>query len=1190
MQIIATDSAVAPPATRQRAPVGESTGISPDEESSLPAMAVELAAAMLRDGLGEEKWSERLQGRKMARLMDDAPGKAFTFSLADELFRPPTLQRRARRFRDLVREYEIPEYLAVVERLAMLAGHFASYLAPDLVMKAVEGQLRRESTGVILSAEPKTLHRHIAKRAKQDIRINLNQLGEAVLGEEEARHRLDANLAWLADPAVNYISVKISAIFSQIHLVAREETLVEIKKRLRELYRAAMRTKPSKFVNLDMEEYRDLHLTCEAFREVLEEEEFHELEAGIVLQAYLPDSWPVQKDLNAWARRRVAAGGAGIKIRIVKGANLAMEKVDSGLHDWPLAPYGSKTDVDANFKRMVREGCRPENAKGVRLGIASHNLLDIAYALLVREQEGVEDRVEFEMLEGMANHQARVTRDIAGGLLIYAPVVRREDFPAAIAYLIRRLDENTAPENFLHDLFGMKPGDAAWHRQVGCFTQACHLISSLPHGPNRRQNRATEQRPVSAPDAGFHNEADTDWSLSANVAWVREKVARQQGEKVAKLPLQVAGELLPGSDETVVADPSRPDVEAYRHALAGPAEIERALQCAVSARQAWLEMGFDGRGELLLKAAALIAACRGDAIASMVMDAGKSVMEADVEISEAVDFAEYYARAFTGDWFDGVGFEPLGTVLVTPPWNFPFAIPCGGVLAALVAGNTVILKPAPETVLTAWVMVNALWDAGIPREVLQFLPCPDNGIGQSLVTDSRVGAVVLTGASETARMFLGWKPEMRLLAETSGKNALIVTAAADPDLAAKDLVKSAFGHAGQKCSAASLCILEAEVYDDPAFHQKLRDAAASLKVGGSWDYSSIVTPVVREPGDALAKALTTLEEGEEWLLEPRMVDHNPCLWSPGIKLGVTPGSWFHRTECFGPVLGLMRADDLGHAIDIQNSSDFGLTGGIHSLDPVEVALWREKVQVGNAYINRPITGAIVRRQPFGGWKRSACGPGAKAGGPNYASQFGIWKTTGLPANRARPGQEVRALLPRLVSMGGNPEYLMACAGSDAWWMEHEFSIEHDPSGLACESNVFRYRVFDRVLLRIPDMADVNSAGRMFLAAVASGAHVEISIPEDARFLAWNGMIHFESEAELAARLVEQPGFYGVLRSSGASAELAAAAATAGVRLSDHEPVSNGRIEMLPWFREQAISETLHRHGSIRAHHRAVNPS
>ena len=1148
------------------------------DDAALAELAVELAARLLATASRGRRLGERLQARQLAAMMDDASGKAFTFAMADQVFRAPQAARQARRFRDLVRDYGAPEYLGTPARVALRIGETASRIAPDLVMPRVEDQLRRESAAVILPGEREALHRHLSRRRRAGMRLNLNQLGEAVLGEAEAMRRLEANLNRLADPDCDYISVKLSAIFSQIHPVADVETLGVLKERLRMLYRAAIEHRRDdglpKFVNLDMEEYRDLRLTCEAFREVLDEPEFRSLEAGLVLQAYLPDAWPVQQALNAWARERVAGGGAGIKIRLVKGANLAMEKVEAESHHWALAPYRSKHEVDANFKRMLHEGCRPENAAAVRLGIASHNLFDIAYALLLREREGVAERVEFEMLEGMANHQARLVRKVAGGLLLYAPVVKAEDFPSAIAYLVRRLDENTTEENFLHDLFGMHPGDAAWERQRVRFLDACAAKDAVPSGPARSQDRSRESPRGLEPGRPFENEPDTDWALEANVRWIRARVEAMREASIPDIPLVVAGAELAGPGSATASEPSRPGRAAYRHALAGAAEVERALEASVAAREGWRGRGPEERGRILAAVAVELAKDRGEAIATMVLDAGKAVTEGDVEVSEAIDFANYYARSLLdGGWWDGSGFEPLGTVVVTPPWNFPFAIPCGSVLAPLAAGNTVILKPAPETVLTAWVMVRALWRAGVPRDVLQFVPCPDDEVGRALVTDRRVGAVVLTGAYETARMFLGWKPEMRLFAETSGKNALIVTAAADPDLAVKDLVRSAFGHAGQKCSAASLGIIEAERYDDPGFLRQLEDAARSLATGPSWDFGSGVTPLIREPGEALHRALTSLEPGEEWLLEPRMIDGNPRLWSPGIRLGVRPDGWFRRTECFGPVLGLIRARDLDHAIRIQNDSDFGLTGGIHSLDPAEVAEWRDRVEAGNLYVNRPITGAIVRRQPFGGWKRSCFGPGAKAGGPNYVAQFGHWNDRGEPARRMPVPGPVEGLLGAIGRDG-----LRVAAESDAYWMAREFGVAHDPSALACEGNRFRYRPFRRALVRAA--SSIEDTARMVLAGVAAGCRVELSIVPDGPVEPWmeGFALWRESEAQLGGRLARSN--YGLVRAAGCGSGLHAAAVEAGVRLVASAPVKNGRIEILPFLREQSVSETRHRHGSV----------
>ncbi|MES2708197.1 MAG: bifunctional proline dehydrogenase/L-glutamate gamma-semialdehyde dehydrogenase [Verrucomicrobiota bacterium] len=1183
--------------------------------------ALNLAERLLREAVEGQTSAERRHGAGMARLVEDAPGKQFTVRLADEVFRSRRAAATAGRMRRLAQNTGIPAWLGPVQRGMLRLGLWASEYFPALVMPAVERQLRADSSGVILPGEPDKLGRYLAKRRAGGTRVNVNQLGEAILGEEEAAHRLASILGHLENPAVDYISVKISAIFSQIHLTDWNGTVAAVKDRLRLLYRAAMANpapgpdgKPQpKFVNLDMEEYRDLDLTVQAFREILDEPEFSKLYAGIVLQAYLPDSWPILQSLTEWSRRRQTAHGSRIKVRLVKGANLAMERVEAELHGWEAAPFGSKHEVDANFKRMLEFALRPENSAAVQLGVGSHNLFDIALALTLARTNGTAAALELEMLEGMANHQARAVQDEAGGLLVYAPVVKRQDFGSAMAYLVRRLDENTAPDNFLRDLFGITPGSPDWKKQQRRFLAAWEARHDITGSARRPQNRLTETEEDHAAHGArpFDNVSDTDWTLPVNRGWA-DKI-RQEWTSFRidpPLPLGIGGELRHPNDDGEIRDPSIPGKLLGRHALAGAAEVDAALSTAVTGGAGWAAFSTTERGAVLRRCAVKISARRADLIGAMMAECAKAVTEADVEISEAIDFANYYAGAFdeAGGQLDGVKTEPLGVVVVTPPWNFPFAIPCGGVLAALMAGNAVILKPAPEAVLTGWLLAECLWEAGVPRDALQFLPCPDNEIGRALLTDPRTAAVILTGAWETARLFQSWKPEMKLFAETSGKNGLIVTAQADRDLAVKDLVRSAFGHAGQKCSAASLGILEAEVYDDPAFRRQLRDAAASLRTGSAWDPASIVTPLIREPGEALHRALTTLDPGEEWLLEPRCQGGNPNLWSPGIKLGVRPGSWFHRTECFGPVLGLMRAENLEDAIRIQNDSSFGLTAGLHSLDEREIALWRDRVEAGNGYINRPITGAIVRRQPFGGWKRSSIGPGAKAGGPNYVFSLCRWSAGSVgsvPAEQSSLSVEVK---------NGRMDETVIAADDFAQAWNEVFSKDADPSGLACESNVLRYRPTTGVVIRLNGPENLAAARLAAKAAATCGTRLEIStaVPLEtagnsiADFLTKAGIIiTVESESTLAARLPElsrqrkadtlrtlgevpaggesgtahRPEARAPGQKSGPSGALLNATFEAGFRWIDAPVLPRARLELPRWLREQSLTETMHRYGN-----------
>jgi RHH-type proline utilization regulon transcriptional repressor/proline dehydrogenase/delta 1-pyrroline-5-carboxylate dehydrogenase len=461
----------------------------------------------------------------------------------------------------------------------------------------------------------------------------------------------------------------------------------------------------------------------------------------------------------------------------------------------------------------------------------------------------------------------------------------------------------------------------------------------------------------------------------------------------------------------------------------------------------------------------------------------------------------------------------------------------------------VILKPAPEAVeVGAWI-AEQFWRAGVPREVLQLVVCEDGPVGRHLVTHPAVDTVVLTGAYDTAAMFLDWRPGLRVLAETSGKDALVITPSADLDQAIADLVRSAFGHAGQKCSAASLGIIVAELYDDPTFRRRLRDAVTSLRVGASTDPATMVGPLIAPPTGKLERGLTKLDDGETWLVEPRRLDApgaaDGTSWSPGIRLGVAGGSWFHRTECFGPVLGLMRAADLDHAIALQNAGDYALTGGIHSLDDAEVQHWLTHVEIGNAYVNRHITGAIVQRQPFGGWKRSSVGGGAKAGGPGYVAQFA--RITDRSTDPVDPGR-------------------LATSMRSTW--QRYYNTDHDETGLVAEANILRYLPLDRVEVRHTDDADRPLA---VLRVVAEVTGVAFGASSDSN----------ETDIEFAQRLAAasvRPDRVRLLTDLDDEARRTLHAAD--IAIDETEPVTDPMIELQRWVREQAVSRTLHRHGRL----------
>ena len=1088
----------------------------PQDSELLVDEAVARVERWLQTADTSESRRERLAARRLGEMVGNKRGTAFAMRFVDRVIRPEDPAVSARQLASLVADADLPAFLSWADRLLLRVGARLGPAFPGIVMPVARRRMRALVGHLVVDSQPEPLAAHLQSRSAAGFSLNVNMLGEAVLGDAEARRRHREVLDTLAQPDVDYVSVKVSAVVSQLNPWDFDGSLQRVVEALRPLLRTAASSTPVTFINLDMEEYHDLELTAAAFRAVLEEPEFAAVDAGIVLQAYLPDCFDALRGLVDWHNRLVAAGrrSGTIKIRMVKGANLAMERVEAAVRGWPQAPYPTKAETDANYKRCLDWVLTPERTASVRIGVASHNLFDVAWADLLAGRRGVGDRVEFEMLEGMAPVQAELLRSDGKGVLLYTPAVAPEDFDVAIAYLFRRLEENASEENFIHHLFGLRPGTASFEAEATKFRAAVADRRSVGHAPRRRQDRGREPETVD-PAAGFFNEPDTDPSLAANRAWAQEIAGREWSGPVAAVTRQTA-------------------------------EVDQVVRAAVEAQPEWAARPPAERRDLLWRVADELSRRRGDLVAAMVHEGRKTVAEADPEVSEAIDFARWYGeRALDLDGSELARFEPFGVVLVVPPWNFPVAIPSGGILAALAAGNAAILKPAPETPRGAEIVAECCWAAGLPQGVVSCIRTSDDDVGRHLVTHRSVDAVILTGAYDTAQMFLSWRPEMRLLAETSGKNAMVITPDADIDLAVADLVASAFGHSGQKCSAASLAICVGEAYTSPRLRRQLTDAVASLNVGPSTDLATTMGPVIKPPEGKLLRALTRLDDGEQWLVEPRRLDE--LTWTPGVRLGVRPGSWFARTECFGPVLGLMPAESLDEAIAIQNSGDYGLTGGIHTLDPAEIHQWTEAVEVGNAYINRSTTGAIVRRQPFGGWKQSSVGPGTKAGGPNYVAQLGLWRPadTGL----------------------SDDEWLDAARASDEAAWHCEFGAEHDPSGLFCESNVFRYRPMSGMALRAEADAAPRDIARVRAAARRCGTHLVESYASD------------ETDAAFAARLsslqVQRVRVVGAC-----SHELRTAANKARIHVADSPVTAEGRIELLHYLREQSISRTTHRYGNV----------
>ncbi|MBT2502338.1 bifunctional proline dehydrogenase/L-glutamate gamma-semialdehyde dehydrogenase [Curtobacterium sp. ISL-83] len=1170
------------------------------------------AVALVRRWLAASAGAKPDQGAvRLAEALRDERGLDFTRGFVDKVIRPADPRVAARNLEKV--SEDVPDFLAWYLRGAVTLGGGFATMAPWAVIPTARKILRRMTGHLVIDATPGKLGPALAKVGGPGVRLNVNLLGEAVLGSAQSDRRLQGTMDLLARDDVQHVSIKVSAVVPQTSLWAFDQTVERVVDRLVPLYRLALAPtlsgRPPKFINLDVEDHRDLDVTLAVFRALLDRDEFLGLPAGIVLQAYLPDAAGALDALTDWARARRARGGAPVTVRLVKGANLPMERVDAIVRGWPLATWGSKRETDSAYLRLLDAALTPERTDAVRIGVAGHNLFDLATAWVLAERRGVTGAIDVEMLLGMATTDAEAVRADVGQIVLYTPVVQPDEFDSAIAYLARRLQETANPDNFISAASEIDTDESVFEREHDRYLASVAALDEPVPATHRTQDR---RRPIGEPVLrdGFRNAPDTDPSIAANREWALEVLRRVPRSQLGVQTIRGAK----------VTDRTR---------------LERIVARTAQAGVNWGRQDPDDRAELLELIGHELEARRADLIEVMVAETGKTFADADTEVSEAIDSAHLSAdsaRALAE--IDGVGarYVPPRLTVVVPAWSAPVAIPATGVLAALAAGSGVVLKPAPEARRTGALLADVLWDAGVPHSLLQLVDLDADHLGRELVAHPAVDRIILTGSTDTARSFRWWRAGLPLSADTSGKNAIVVTPSADLDLAVQDIVRSAFGNAGQKSSAASLVILVGSVGESERFERQLVDATRTLRVAWPDDPSAQMGPLIAAPTGTLRAGLTELGPGESWLVQPAPLDDSGRLWSPGIRDGVRPGSDFHRTEYSGPVLGIMRAETLAQAIAIQNGTEYGLTAGIHSLDADEVAEWIRRVQAGNLFVNRGITGAVVGRQPFGGWKGSAVGTGTKVGGPLYVATLGRWEPLPRTVHRSIQLSGLSARVTAMIEAARSGlsfeefDQVRSGALSDVEARSARFGRSRDTAGLVVERNVLRYRP-QSVIVRHAEGAPTGDLVRVLVAATAARAHLLLSTARPLPGPLTQLFASARSPLDVVDHLVESDDEFLRRAASGAvfqqdwssgeeppqdaiemmlsqgqehPAHTAFGGPGARIRLIGGDPlaleealglsvevaihdapvVEAGLIEMLPFLREQTVSITAHRFGDL----------
>jgi RHH-type transcriptional regulator, proline utilization regulon repressor / proline dehydrogenase / delta 1-pyrroline-5-carboxylate dehydrogenase len=981
------------------------------------------------------------RGRRIFELVDKHPEALFskagfyqrlmTLSMRDEqlklqLFRFVDVLPSLRTSGEIVEHLQ--EYFADARDSRKLSEFLGAGIRLARIVPFISGPILRWNVSemarqFIAGQNPNDVMRTLRKRRTQKIGFTVDLLGEAVVSETEADEYAARYLDLLEGltretkdwtdplgknselfPVVN-LSVKISALYSQINPADPADAISHLAPKLRPLLRRAREL--GAFINFDMESYAHKNTTIELFKAVFTEEEFKDWpHAGIVIQAYLRDSEADLCGLIEWSRAR----GTRFAVRLVKGAYWDYETAKSRQNGWGCPVYLQKPASDANFETLTR--LLLENESVVTSAFGSHNVRSIAHAQALADELGIDrSRFEFQLLYGMAGPIKRALVEMGYRVREYCPV---GELLPGMSYLVRRLLENTSNEGFLRAKFSENvPAEEL-------LRDPCEILRRSRNGvlpPSNATINMTTTTPKTQPGAPSENAPLTNFALPENQKKMRAALDEQRKQFGRKVPLTINGEKIWTDKMFSSVNPSQPDQIVGYAAEAGIPEAERAVAAARAAFEKWRRTSFEERCQLLERVAEILDRRRFELSALEVFEVGKPWAEGDGDIREAIDFCTFYARKMrligrprlTQNVPGEESYQhywPRGVALVIAPWNFPMAILCGMVSAALVTGNTVIMKPSEQSVIIGAMLMEIYEEAGVPPGVLNFLNGKGSVIGAHMVDHRDVDLIAFTGSREVGLWIWesagktreGQRELKRVICEMGGKNAMIVDSDADLDEAIVDSTYSAFGFQGQKCSALSRLIVLEENYD--RVMERLLGAASSVRVGNPEEPSVVVGPVIDEA--AYRRILDYIEVGKsEATLAYQAKDVPPHGYfiPPTIFSGVKPNMRIAREEIFGPVLSVIKVRDLDEAIEVVNGTDYALTGGFFSRSPDNIERVKAQLEAGNVYINRPCTGAIVGRHPFGGFKMS--GGGTKAGGEDYLLNFLIPRV--VTENVARHG-------------------------------------------------------------------------------------------------------------------------------------------------------------------------------------------
>ena len=1103
--------------------------------------------------------------------------KSFVLQFLDQCFRSKTINKINYQIIKLLNNYDVPTSFHLIHRIFFLFFRLFSKFLPSISAKLAHYIFKKEFYFLFQSMDEIA---YLNNNNNINVISTAYDLTYVVNGNNEIKNNLKNIFFYITKKNVDCVYVNPALLLTQFDLIDKEYCIKQLQESFIKILIEAQRN--NKFIYIGASYYSFFSIMIQSIKNFLSNDSLKKISFGIIIQTYLPDSFNQVKEIIELIKKsNRTIKNRTIKICIVKGGFLTKEQTIAAKKYWKQATFTSKIKTDANFKKILKEVVQEQNKSFLQVSIGTNNTFDIAYALILAKKNNFSTHLSFEILDTFNDRLIKCLQKISlNKVNVYFPILTKRNFNVVAPQLIRNLEEIIQKDCFFHQIKKLKPNTSIYKQQQAIFLDSIKEIDSISTTSRRLQNT-----PFAYLFSFFENEKAFDFSAFINNDYLNRITKRYLKDfETCQIPY-VINKKVCFNKEGTSSSPNAP-VNYYYYSKAGIEVLETSLQIT---NLEWLNTGFFEKRDIFFNILNLLKENKEQLISALIFDVAKNFQQADYEISQSIDIIEYYlSRMYRMLQMSDLIFSPKkGFFIITNYDANPCFSAINDITAALVTNNKVIFTPSSNCMFISWLIVNILWDSGIPKDILQFAYI-DTDVLEQILKNKEIGSLIFYGSFKNYKKYRKINPNLNIVFFTKGKNVIVVSSNSDKELTIKHIVASSLSFSSQKYSSASLLILEKEIYEDKEFIKNLIDAVSSLHIGLSWEVKSFITPLINPIDDKLNKTIQHLEKGEEWLLKPVQDNNNPNLWSCGIKKNVKKQSAFFNKIFSFPIIGLMKANNINHAIDLANSNKYLLAAAFFTLDDVEKITWLSKIHSCNYFVNNKITDPMVRKQPFG-FSKQLFFNSYQIGGPNFLYNFVDIEQKGIPKEKNVVNKKVNELTPFLEKINLTTEQLgiwyVSIANYAYWWGR----IKHykDNTKILGQDNIFGYIPINQIYIYIDAETSVFDALRACAACITCGAKICIVLEQNAfSSINWEKLsfcliVQKESKRSFIKKL--KNGNFANKRirlTHKADIEIKKSAIEGFAVIIDSPILSNGRIELINYLKEISFSCDYDRYGNL----------